>query len=342
MTHWARLTSVLWAVGLVGCSSDTITSEATYGVFGTTVNVKVRHAENHPPNAALAELDYLFQTLHRDWHPWEPGALTRLNEGLATGDWVEVPPDLDDLLKRSQQLEMASGGRFNPAIGQLVALWGFHTSTYPITSPPPAEHAIDAWVAERPSSLDIVYSDTAPTRVRSDNAALGLDFSAVAKGAAADAACEVLLAAGFGDALVNLGGDVLVCGPTARPWRVAIRRPQWEGSEGSGVLEVLEVDRKLAVFTSGQYHRYGVWNGERYAHVLDPNTGRPVDHLVQATAIDPDPVLADAAATALVVAGLEDADRVGQQLGLERWRVVNADRQPPPPSNDPGSMRQPR
>lgn len=319
MTHSARLIALIWTVGLAGCSPSTTTSEASYAVFGTTVSVTVRHAQDSEPSAALAELDYLFQRLHRDWHPWEPGALTRLNDGLSSGEWVEIPADIEALLARSQRLETASGGRFNAAIGRLVALWGFHTSNYPITTPPPSDPAVDALLAQQPSSLDIEWSEQRDvTRVRTDNASVGLDFSGVAKGAAAELSCALLEEAGFVDALVNLGGDVMVCGPAVVPWRVAINHPQ------SGVLEVLAVDQRLAVFTSGQYHRYGIWDGERYAHVLDPATGRPVKHLVQATAIDPDPVLADAAATALVVAGLDSADHLGEQLGLARWRVVDA------------------
>ncbi|HEY7906838.1 MAG TPA: FAD:protein FMN transferase, partial [Wenzhouxiangella sp.] len=190
---------------------------------------------------------------------------------------------------------------------------------YPITTPPPTLAEIDALINAKPSTDDIDErrDQFGETLIRTNNPSIGLDFSGLAKGAAAGLACDVLAKAGFQDALVNLGGDVLVCGATSAPWRVAIKDPR------AGVLEVLEVSERLAVFTSGQYYRYGEWDGERYAHVLNPATGYPIEHILQATAIHPDPVLADAAATALVVAGFDQAKELGQTLGLEQWLLVD-------------------
>ena len=306
---------------LVGCQPkpDTLTSHAEYAVFGTRVEVSVRHAPSQSMDTALAELDQRFQTLHRDWHPWAPGALTTLNQALATRAWVELDPALTELLERSQALEVLTDGYFNAAIGQLVGLWGFHTSHYPITTPPPSQEAVAALVALKPSTQHIEWRENERNQleVRTDNPAIGLDFSGIAKGAAAGMACDLLEEAGFTDALINLGGDVMVCGESTQPWRVAIKDPR------AGVLEVLEINERLAVFTSGQYYRYGEWAGERYAHVLDPATGYPITHILQATAIHKDPMVADAAATALVVAGTEKAQRLGEQLGLERWLLVD-------------------
>ncbi len=77
------------------------------------------------------------------------------------------------------------------------------------------------------------------------------------------------------------------------------------------------------MFTSGQYYRYGEWSGERYAHVLDPKTGYPIEHVMQATAIHPDPLIADAAATALVVAGSDHAQVLAKAVGLKQWLIVD-------------------
>lgn len=306
-------------VGLAGCQPAVEQTSAAYRVFGTEAQVTVRHSASQSPDEILSELGQHFQRLHRDWHPWEPGALTALNEGLHTGDWVSISPDLLELLEKAQTYEVDTQGEFNAAIGRLVRLWGFHTSNYPITTPPPTASEIDGLIRTKPSTLDIHrrIGPSGEVLIQSHNESIGLDFSALAKGAAAGQACDLLMQAGFNDALVNLGGDVLVCGPTDTPWRVAIRDPR------SGILEVLEVSERLAVFTSGQYYRYGQWAGERYAHVLNPATGYPIEHILQATAIHPDPILADAAAKALVVAGFEQAKSLGQTLGLEEWLVVD-------------------
>lgn len=307
--------------GLAACQpkDELISSNAQLAVFGTQAQITIRHSKDQDAEDAIARLDQLFQRLHRDWHPWEAGALTSLNEELQSGQWVALDASLTDLLQRSQLLEQQTNGRFNAAIGQLVRLWGFHTSNYPITSPPPSGEQIAQITQRKPSTLDIEWADSSleGMRVRSINPAVGLDFSALAKGAAADMACDLLIERGLADSLVNLGGDVLVCGAGTKPWQVAIKDPR------QGVLEVLEIRERMAVFTSGQYHRFGEWDGERYAHVLDPSTGYPILHVLQATAIAKDPIVADAAATSLVVAGVEQAQILGETLGLEQWMVVD-------------------
>lgn len=319
MNQARGLWALLFVLGLAACQPQTQTTMAEYAVFGTTVTVTIRHPSRVSPEGPLAQLDHLFQRLHRDWHPWAPGALTTLNQALSSGDWVTITPDLAELLEQSQTLESMSDGLFNPAIGQLVSLWGFHTSTYPITTPPPSQQAIDQLIQTQPSTSAIEWmnGDDGEVQIRTDNPSIALDFSGIAKGAAAKMACEILYEAKLNEALVNLGGDVMVCGAGTQPWRVAINDPR------SGVVEVLEVDEPLAIFTSGQYYRYREWSGERYAHILNPYTGQPIEHVLQATAISADPILADAAATALVVAGADRAKALGEALGLSQWLLID-------------------
>ena len=107
------------------------------------------------------------------------------------------------------------------------------------------------------------------------------------------------------------------CGSGDHSWRVGIRDPD------GGVLAGVTIGDG-AVFTSGNYHRYGEFDGTRYAHILDPRTGRPVDHVAQVTVIHADPVRADAAATALVVAGPEDWPAVARDMGIGQVLVVDA------------------
>jgi len=300
---------------LAGCRLFETDSSTVFAVFGTEVEVQLRDTGPRESAAVYTEVGALLQRLHRELHPWEDGALMDLNRAIAAGQAHETIPDIVELIETAQALEAASEGAFNPAIGALVNLWGFHTSSYPITDPPPAPGLIDALVAREPSTSDLELDGSV---VRSTDPAVRLDFSGIAKGLAVRRVCEAIGEHDVGAAMVNAGGDVMVCSAGQRPWRVAIRAP------GGGVLETIEVDRALAVFTSGNYYRYGEFDGERYAHILDPASGRPVDEIVQATVIDPDPLLADAAATALVVAGSQRWQRVAESLAAERSIVIDA------------------
>lgn len=309
----------LWLAGCKPQSPEMYRAE--FFALGTQIEIQVRAksadaAEHRRAESAFGVIGRELQRMHRDWHPWEPGAMSELNAGLRSGEWASTTAELVELIETSQGLESASDGLFNPAIGELIHLWGFHTSNYPITEPPPTAAEIGRLLAARPSTLALEVDGL---RVRSGNPTIRLDFSGLAKGLAVQLACDHLADHDLTDALVNAGGDVLVCGKTDRPWRVAIRDP------AGGVLETIEVSEPLAVFTSGNYYRYGEWEGERYAHILDPRTGRPVDQILQATVTHPDPLLADAAATTLVVAGSEYWERIAEQMGIERVIVVKAE-----------------
>lgn len=290
--------------------------EATFFAFGTRVEVQLRGVTEVHAGNAFRRLGAEFQRMHREWHPWEPGALTELNAELARGGRMQTTQELAEMIEVSRRFEESSMGRFNPAIGALVALWGFHTSDYPITDPPPDSEEIADRLAWQPSMQSLALDGR---NVRALKRGVQLDFSGIAKGLAVRRACELLAEVEITDALVNAGGDVLVCGRPARPWRIAVAKP------GGGILTSMELSEPLAVFTSGNDYRYGEFDGERYAHLLDPFTGRPVDAVMQATVIDEDPLRADAGATALVVAGPDAWQMVAESMGVKRAMVVDAD-----------------
>jgi thiamine biosynthesis lipoprotein len=308
----AVLTSLL---AMAGCQSQPRVFLAQFLVFGTVVDVSIQGVDEKAANAAFGELQQDFQAMHRDWHAWEPGALVRINEAFAAGRTAAADPSILELIRRSQALEEATGGRFNAAIGAVIRLWGFHTSDYPIKGPPPAPDAIRALVDRQPSSLDIRIEGST---VSSSNPAVQLDFGGIAKGYAIDLACARLRELGIRDAVVNAGGDLRAIGDHGdRPWRIGIRDP------GGGVLGSLETRPDEAVFTSGNYERFRQDETERYPHILDPRTGWPVRGLSSATVIAADGTSADAAATALLVAGPNNWAKVAQSLGLSQVMVVS-------------------
>jgi len=304
----------LLLVGLAGCERQQ-EQNAEFYVFGTVVEVKLWGATGKQAGQAFSDLQQMFQRMHRDWHAWEPGMLTDINRAFAEGRPAEAEPGIVEMVRRSQQIEKATGGRFNPAIGALIGLWGFHTSDYPILGPPPGQAEIDAILMRHPSSLDIHIDGL---QLSSDNTSVELDFGGIAKGYAVDLAIAHLRELGIDSAIVNAGGDLRVMGRHGeRPWRVAIRKP------GGGVIGAVEVLGDEALFTSGNYERFRQDQIKRYPHILDPHTGWPVAGVASATVITGEGILADAAATALVVAGQDEWPEVARALRLDQVLVVN-------------------
>jgi len=287
---------------------------AQFLVFGTLVDVQLRDTNAATAARAFQELQQRFQTMHRDWHAWEPGSLADINSAFASGAKAEAPPDLRVLIQRSQELEKASLGYFNPACGALVRMWGFHTSDYPVKGPPPTRDRIQAWLQWAPSTADIHIDGRT---VSSSNRAVQLDFGGIAKGMAVDIALQVLAAHGVDNAMVNAGGDLRARGRPDRPWRVGIQAPEGR------VLAALEIGGDEAVFTSGVSQRYLEYDGGRYPHVLNPLTGYPVQGLWSATVIASEGVVADAAATALLAAGRDSWREVAQSMGIGQALVID-------------------
>jgi len=253
--------------------------------------------------------------MHRDWHAWEPGRLTDINRAFAQGQTAKADADIVAMIRHSQRIEQGSGGRFNPAIGGLISLWGFHTSDYPIIGPPPAQASIDEILTHRPSSGDIHIDGL---QLNSDNPHVQLDFGGIAKGYAVDLAIERLRDLEITSAIVNAGGDLRAMGRHGdRPWNVAVRKP------GGGIIGSVQVRDDEALFTSGNYERFRQDQLKRYPHILDPRSGWPVKDVASVTVIADEGILADAAATALVVAGLDEWPAVARALDLNQVLVID-------------------
>jgi len=301
---------------LSACQRDEEQSAELY-VFGTIVEIKLWGASPQEAAHAFAEIQQMFQAMHRDWHAWEPGRLVDINKAFAEGKSATADADIVEMVRRSQELEAATGGRFNPAIGALIRLWGFHTSDYPIEGPPPSQEQISEILDLHPSSRDIHIDGL---ELSSDNPAVQLDFGGIAKGYAVDLTIRRLRALGINNAIVNAGGDLRAIGSHGdRPWRVAVRKP------GGGNVGSVQVNGDEAIFTSGNYERFRQDQLKRYPHILDPATGWPAKDIASVTLITDEGILADAAATALVVAGLDGWPEVARALDLQQIAVVDED-----------------
>ncbi|WP_376692572.1 FAD:protein FMN transferase [Wenzhouxiangella sp. EGI_FJ10409] len=308
--------AALAALALTACEHQPELVHHRIAAFGSEVNVTLRAGQQ--ADAAVAAVDRELQAMHRRWHAWEAGRLTEINQALAAGRRIELNPEAVAIIERARALEHASGGLFNPAIGRLLALWGFHASELPVGPPPPAT-AINALLAQSPGMRDLEIRDGT---LASRNRAVQLDFGAYIKGVAVERALAILARAGIEHAIVNAGGDLGVIGRRGnRPWRAAVEHPDGEGGR---YLADLTVEDGEFVFTSGNYRRYRQGEGIRYGHIIDPRTGYPADGVRSITVIARDGAIADAAATALAVADAGEWRAIAASMGVDAVMRVDA------------------
>lgn len=239
----------------------------TVPVMGTVAELAVLHRDpryaHAAIDAAIAQLRFVDRTMTR----FDPGSeVGRVNlEALRAP--VAVSAHTATVLGEALSWAVASGGGFDPCLGKAIVLWDVGRRT----APPPGRAVRQLANRDLYRALEL-DADKGGARVRLHDADAAIDLGGIAKGYGVDRAAAALRDYGIYNALINVGGDLYALGRSedGDPWRVGIRDPQ----NPSGIIETIEVSDQ-AVATSGDYLQFFNYDGRRYHHMLDPETGAP-------------------------------------------------------------------
>ncbi len=300
-------------LGLAGCGRARPGDGATRfagRTMGTTYGVVVadlpggidRRALHRGLEGILERVDAQMSTYRAD------SELSRFNDA-PPGVWVEVSADTLAVTEAALAVARLSAGAFDPTVGALVDDWGFGPG--PSVAPSAAGGRSGGLVTRVGHGL--VQTRRAPPALRKRRGEVRVDLSGIAKGFALDRIAAHLEGIGSGRYLIEIGGELRGRGraPQGRPWRVGIEQP--EASAGA-VRRIVRLDGR-ALATSGDYLDYFERDGRRYCHIIDPRSGRPVDHgLTSVSVIAETAMRADALSTALMVLG----PGVGFGLALQK------------------------
>ena len=321
MKRSTQLAVILCGLLLSGCADQPadLQQQRIYAM-GTWVDLSFHDADAAAARSIVAEIETVLSAFERDYYAWVPGRLAELNDAIHAGQPALVTAPLAALIGEAKRLSALSDGFFEPGLGALVELWGFHSSAQHPVLPPSAEE-----ISERlDAGATIASLRIDGLRIESSSRGLTLDLGGIAKGAAVDTLISLMRERGIEHALVNAGGDLRVIGRSGgrqdeRRWQVGIQHPR-----EAGLLGVVELQSGEAAFTSGDYERFYDHGGTRLHHILDPRTGYPVTHTQAITVIAANGVTADAAATALFVAGPDRWRQLARVLGIDYVLRVDA------------------
>lgn len=303
-------------IPMPGCERQTI-HQRQFLTFGTLVDVTISTGNPRLAEKAFEALQNDFDAMHQSWHAWQPGPFTSLNGLLASGQAFPVDASLLPLIEKAGDLSRRSRYLFNPAIGKLIALWGFHQDE-PGRADQPPQAEIARLLKSAPTMDAIIIEDGI---ARCNNSDVQLDFGGFAKGYGIGLAADRILAMGLRDFIINAGGDLVAYGNhPQRPWRIGIRNP-----DGGKAIASIEPHDGEAIFTSGDYQRFYRQEGQKRHHIIDPRTGYPAKGARAVTVIHKDPGLADAAATALLIAGFHEWRDIAANMGLEQVLLMDED-----------------
>jgi thiamine biosynthesis lipoprotein len=222
---------------------------------------------------------------------------------------VKVDPELFDLITRAIAISELTGGAFDVSYASMDKLWSFDGT---MSQLPPVE-LIAASIAN--VGYQGIRLDPDNQTVFLQEPGMKIGFGAIGKGYAADKAKQLLVSQGVVAGIINASGDMSTWGKQAdgTDWNIAITNPL-NKNEAFATLPITEG----AVVTSGDYEKYTMIDGVRYAHIIDPRTGYPAKGILSVTVFASKAELADALATAVFVMGLEvGLDRINQLPGIE-------------------------
>lgn len=311
---------------LTSCSQKEPLYNAQSYVFGTLVDISIYGESDLQAQEMSNQITRKFQELHNRLHAWRPSELKNINLAFAQGDTpASINPDLAAMIQDATRLSAQSNGAFNPAIGGLIAEWGFQHDEF--TPKKINESNLDALLKANPQMTDIVIKNGT---VFSKNPAVQLDLGGYAKGYALDIALIELRKLGVKNALINIGGNIIALGKHGnKPWRVGIQHPRKPNA-----IAALDLESGWAIGTSGDYQRYFELEGKRYCHIIDPATGYPVQGVQAVTVLIPPQnnagtlsntgVLSDVASKPIFIAKPENRVQAAKSMGVENFLVIES------------------
>ncbi len=296
---------------LAGCEQQPHLVEQRILQFGTVIDVSLVHHDLAKAEQTLIEIEQLLSAYRQSWHAWEDSDLSRFNLALlGSSGAVTVPASLLELITLSQRYYLSSNRLFNPALGKLIAAYGFHGQA------DIDEELIKLIQQDLPTMADLEIQDRLAI---SRNPHLQLDFGGIAKGYAIGLIASHLDRLGFEHYLINAGGDLITSGNRlGKAWRIGVKNPFEPGAIAS-----IDLLGKQALFTSGNYQRFYLNNDKTVHHIIDPRSGEPSKHISSATVLTSDPVLADVAATTLMIDGLNNYRSLAGSLGIEDYMIID-------------------
>ena len=240
-------------------------------------------------SAAMAEFDRI-EALMSTYIP--ASEMSRIN-AHAAAEPQQISAELFDLLQRSLTVSVMTEGAFDITYDSVGYLYDFRARKRP------AAAEIDAHLDQ--IDYRLVHLDEAAKTVHFGAAGVRINLGGIAKGYAVERVIALLADQGVENALASAGGDTRMLGDRrGKPWIVGIRDP----NKDDAVFTRLALENE-AISTSGDYERYFIEAGQRYHHILQPSTGRPVQGVRSATVIGPDATMTDALSTSVFVMGPE-------------------------------------
>ena len=302
------------ALAVFSCSPTS--SYKMFGGFaqGGTYTVKVNYTGvKISPEEVAASIDSILTLVDTTLSGYNGlSQLSRLNRG----ERIRPNQLLMDIYAYSHEMYRKTGGALDVSSAPIFDIWGFGFTADSLPEPARISEALAACGMDRlKSDMHEALSEDgtlcASDLLKAEGEAPRLNFNAIAQGWTCDMVASYLHSIGVKDMLVDIG-EIYCEGlnPASKPWTLGVDRPvDGNDTPGADLDGIWRSDGgAYGVVTSGNYRKFYIRDGHKYAHTIDPRTGWPVSHnLLSATVVAPTAADADAYATYCMVIGLDAA-----------------------------------
>ncbi|MEO0122380.1 MAG: FAD:protein FMN transferase [candidate division WOR-3 bacterium] len=270
-------------------------------IVGGPCEIRFYCADKNNSQKVLNEIDKELKYLDSLLNYFSPKSLvSKINKEHR----VHIPPDIKPIFLMADSISRLTDGLFDISIAPLLEIWGFYGKEKRIPNQKEIERA--KRLVDYKKIRFIGDSIFIPDSMK-------IDLGGIAQGFAADRMVDILRKFNIKSAIVNIAGEVYAIGksPKNRPWVVGIKHPRQEGViEKVGLVD-------CALSTSGDYEKFFIVNGVRYAHIIDPKTGYPARDFASVTIFAENTTFADGIATAVSVMNAEKGKKFLDSMGIK-------------------------
>ena len=265
-------------------------------------------------NTVIGEVTRI-EHLISDWK--DDSQISEVNKNAGVSP-VRVDPEVFALTERAIQFSKITNGAFDISFAAMDRIWKFDGSMTEMPSPEAIKKSVEKVGYEN------IVLDRAHFTIFLKRKGMKIGFGALGEGYAADRCRAIMLARGIKAGIVNGSGDMNTWGkqPDGRDWTVGITNPIHKDT----VFAVVPL-RQGAVVTSGSYEKFVVFNGKRYAHIINPVTGYPATGLCSVTVFGPSAETANGFSTSIMVLGKEAGLKLLKKHGEYRAILITDDGQ---------------
>lgn len=280
----------------------------TFDITVVAVNEELGYINIDEASAEIERIEKLISSWDKD------SETSKINNNAGVKP-VKVSLELFALIERAKQISELTDGAFDITYASVDKVWEFNGSMQFL----PTENEI------KKSIISVGYKniilDKEKQTIFLKTKGTQISFDAIGKGYAVDKAKSLLVSKQVVAGVINADGDITTWGTKAsgEKWLLGVANPL----SNYKIISWLPIVES-SVATTDVYEKYVSFKKQKFGHIINPKSGKPVKTLKKATIFAKSAELCDALATAVLVLGLEKGVALINQLGGTEAIFVDA------------------